>query len=119
MERKVRRSKINKLLAVCLIVLFLGLVLFYMPLPYISTLWEIGILRGNMVGSVSQRVEGLHLEEVTLILGESEREAPEWLLSPRQPEAWLYRVGGGRYFVVFFDSDGIVVRTQTGNPMHF
>ena len=109
-----RKSRWKKPIVACVILLILLYVIFFMPLPFISALWEADIFRYRMEWDVSRRVMGLQGEEIILMLGEAE--ALDWY-----PTAWVYRIGpqSWRSLIIFFDENGVAVRTATGNPLHF
>ena len=102
MKKRSLRKKlfISGIIAVALIIFLVSL-----P-PIISTLYW---------NNVSQRVVGLHQEEIILMLGEPERGAPPRLTS----SVWLYRIRQNMYLLIFFDEGDIAVRTKIGNPLHF
>ena len=72
-----------------------------------------------MARSVSRHVNGLHQEELIIILGEPDRDSPRWLSSIRPLPPWLYCVnrnnGIGRYLVIFFDEDGFARHIEIGH----
>ena len=96
------------------IYLFLSL-----PIPFVSHFWEADILRSNMERSASRQVDGLSQEEIVLMLGEPEQDAPRWLAGTRTVAPWLYcvnvRNGRGRYFVIFFDDNGFAGHIEIGH----
>ncbi|MCL2827264.1 MAG: hypothetical protein FWD99_00810 [Oscillospiraceae bacterium] len=109
--KKVRK----KLFIGCIIVAALLYIAFFMPLPFIPSLWEENALRHRMAGDISRRVIGLHEEKIILMLGEPE---PNWttfvyrLRNPVHSHSW-------RHLIIFFDEDGIATRTGNGNLFHW
>jgi len=101
-------------LSVCLLLLMF--VYFFINLPFVGVLWEADILRANMSRSISRRVDGLHLEEVILLLGEPEQDTPGWLSGFRAVPPLLYCLpNNGEYLVIFFDEDGFARHVERGH----
>ena len=118
---KINKSRIIILLIGCAVLFLLVWAYLFtpLPLPFIRNLWEEGVLRNNMAGSASRRVNGLHQEDIVLMLGEPDRDSPRWLSSIRPMSPWLYCVNQnneiGRYFVIFFDEDGFARHIEIGS----
>ena len=93
--------------------------IFFMPLPFISSLWEENIHRHRMLRDVEQRIMGLHKEEVILMLGEPNPQQPFqpdsiflYELRPRgHSHAW-------NHLIIWFDQNDFVRNTSSGNPLH-
>jgi len=106
----------------CIVAVILLFIVFVMPLPFISSLWEDEILRRRMADDVSRRVVGLHTEEIILMLGE-----PDVKDRHRRDDlsALVYRLRDPeherfwQHLIIFYDENDIAVNTSIGNPLHF
>jgi hypothetical protein len=118
-----RYSKQRKLIIFCTISV-IAYVIFLLPLPapfvspfpFVDSLWRNNTLRHSMAGGASRIVIGLDMEEVTLILGETE---PGW-----PPGVFVYSLYSGdsgykwKCLNIFFDENGIAYKTIIANPLH-
>jgi len=108
----------RRLLIGGLAVFLLAMAILLAPFPFIRTLWDAEILRNRMTWDLSQRLDGLHQEDIIRILGEPEQDAPAWLSRTRPVPPWMYRVHPDRhrYMVIFFDEDGFAGHIEVGYP---
>ena len=108
-------SKLEKLIITGVVLVILLPAVFFMPLPFIPTLWEDNTLRHRMAWDVSRRVVGLHEDEIIQMLGE-----------PYVFDSMLYyrlRTPSHQWFwqslVIRFDENRIAIETISHiNPSH-
>ena len=120
MKKRLRK----KLLIGSIVALVVVFILFFMPLPFISTLWQADIFRHRMDWDVWPRVVGLHQEQITSMLGTPEDIA----FASTSPaidvigagvaatSTWGYRIDSQRSLIISFDEDGFAIHTVTGHP---
>jgi len=102
LQKKLLISSIVTIVLICIVFYF------FMPLPFISALWEENIARERMAGDVSQRVSGLHREDVIAMLGLSE-ETERGRVS--FDFAFQYKIDQRRCLMILFGEDDMVVHT--------
>ena len=89
-------------------------IVFFIPLPFVSVLWEENIHRHRMHKDINRRIIGLHEDEIVVMLGEPE---PGWrtlvyrLRPPNHSHSW-------NALIIFFDENNIAINTITANPIH-
>ena len=113
MDKRMSRQK--RLIIAGVISFLLIYIIFFMPLPFVSTLWEDNILRHRMTWDVSRRVVGLHEEEVIQMLGEPYTFGAMIYYRLRGPDhRWFWAS-----FVIRLDEARIVIDTISHiNPYH-
>ena len=88
-------------------------------LPFIRPLWNTNrYFRFSMRADVSQRIVGLHQDDIIYMLGNPDPPHPHyggpyvWIYSTGQSWAWAGAI------IIFFNEDGIAERTVVSNPIH-
>ena len=110
-----RKARWKKRIVACVILLILLYVIFFMPLPFVSALWEENILRHRMAWDVSRQVVGLHEAEIIQMLGEPYTFDTMLYYPLRGPNhSWFWQS-----LVIRFDEERIAINTISHiNPYH-
>lgn len=111
-----KKSKRKWVLLCCIAgIIALIYLVFFMPLPFVKTLWEDNILRHRMAWDINRRVVGLHEDEIIQMLGEPYQFNSMIYYRLRSPDHhWFWSS-----LVIRFDETRIAVDTINHvNPYH-
>jgi len=115
-----KRTKllIGSIISIVLVYTAASFIAIFITLPFVGPLWHTnGFFRYSMRQDVSQRVIGLHQDDVVAMLGEPNTD-PHY----SSPQAWIYNIGlswgYGGAIIIFFDDSGIAEEVVVANPIH-
>jgi len=106
--KKIQRAMLY--IPVILLGLFIALyILFVIPLPFNSAMWQSHTARHRMTDSLSERVIGLSADEIVTLLGNPSYDR-SYAVSHREMGWSLgrYRLVSPEFFTVYFDENGFV-----------